>query len=142
MEIRGIIDRIDYHKSENRWRIIDYKTSEERQSVSRAYSKSKQTWYDLQLPLYAEFAIAKIAGINEAFKAGKLEIAYVNISKNFSQTPFDGAVLNEEMHSQGMNLAVQVASHIRQATFLPPRIENWKYDLQDLLPEEELSGRR
>jgi len=56
LRVTGKIDRIDYHESEEKWRIIDYKTSAKGREPHREHRKKSGQWKDLQLPLYLKLA--------------------------------------------------------------------------------------
>ncbi len=51
VKLIGRVDRIDHHKEKGEWRVLDYKTSENADPPNRTH-RSKDTWIDLQLPLY------------------------------------------------------------------------------------------
>ena len=51
--IAGRIDRVDHHAGQDRWAILDYKTSDEHKSPEVVHrTKRDRRWVDLQLPLY------------------------------------------------------------------------------------------
>jgi len=57
--VSGRIDRIDYNETENRWRILDYKTSDQGPSPEVDHGRKAgkhQEWKNLQLPIYRHFA--------------------------------------------------------------------------------------
>ncbi|HEY0256861.1 MAG TPA: PD-(D/E)XK nuclease family protein, partial [Candidatus Methylacidiphilales bacterium] len=59
LKITGKIDRIDYHASEGKWRIIDYKSSSKPKEPLQEHRKGRSAngeWKDLQLPLYLKLA--------------------------------------------------------------------------------------
>jgi RecB family exonuclease len=55
LNITGKIDRIDYHEADQRWRIVDYKTSQKQNTPAKTHMR-KGEWVDLQLPLYLKLA--------------------------------------------------------------------------------------
>jgi hypothetical protein len=56
LRITGKIDRMDYHAGQQRWRIIDYKTSAKARQPEAEHRKRSGEWKDLQLPLYLKLA--------------------------------------------------------------------------------------
>jgi hypothetical protein len=56
LQVAGKIDRIDYHPSDQKWRIIDYKTFAKPREPLREHCKASGEWKDLQLPLYLNLA--------------------------------------------------------------------------------------
>jgi ATP-dependent helicase/nuclease subunit B len=55
LSVSGKIDRIDYHPADQKWRIIDYKSSSAQKTPARTH-RGKDGWIDLQLPLYLQLA--------------------------------------------------------------------------------------
>ena len=66
IELRGRIDRIDYHPDREEWEIFDYKTSEAERNPNQSHRRRTgdggRRWVDLQLPLYRH--LAKPLGVN------------------------------------------------------------------------------
>jgi len=135
LKITGSIDRIDFNQNENKWRIIDYKTSESPIKISSVYTKKTNEWEDLQLPLYAEYALRNIPQLKESFEKGNLEIAYVNISKDFKNSSHSSIIYTQEMRDSAMELAKTTASYIVEEDYQPMNSENWLGRFKDLLPE-------
>lgn len=65
--LQGRIDRLDWHREENRWLLLDYKTSHhqewKKETPNRVHFKKSSAaatpttlWYDLQLPLYLKLS--------------------------------------------------------------------------------------
>ena len=60
IELRGRIDRIDFHPGKQEWEIFDYKTSESERTPNQSHRRKTgdgtRRWVDLQLPLYRHLA--------------------------------------------------------------------------------------
>jgi len=78
MQIRGRIDRIDYHEATKRWMVFDYKTSDHVKSPEKTH-RAEQGWIDLQLPLYRH--IVKLLDIHEPVSLG-----YILLPKETEKT--------------------------------------------------------
>ena len=77
-QIRGRIDRIDYHEATKRWMVFDYKTSDHVKPPEKTH-RAEQGWIDLQLPLYRH--IVKLLGIHEPVSLG-----YILLPKETEKT--------------------------------------------------------
>lgn len=74
IQIHGQIDRIDRHRENRTWAILDYKTGEQRKSP-REVHLSRGEWVDLQLPLYR--ILAEPHGV-----AGDVQLGYITIPRD------------------------------------------------------------
>lgn len=108
MELRGKIDRIDFHPERKCWRIIDYKTSESAKSPESVHRVKQEVngvkelrWVDLQLPLYVE--LARPLGVS-----GEIELAYFQLPKDLDDVK---VVLAEWSHNE-LQEAVGVAKNV------------------------------
>lgn len=63
IQLKGRIDRVDFHAETGRWAIFDYKTGDAG-TVPQKTHRDHEKWVDLQLPLYRHLA-AHICGHDE-----------------------------------------------------------------------------
>ena len=138
MRIKGKVDRADFHRGENRWLIIDYKTSDQRASPKDAHmagvregarnytlltdekEKPKQ-WHNLQLPLYA----ALFHGIQPD---ALVDVAYFHLPRAVTDTGLDvWDTLSDEMIQSAWDCAKGIVQDIRDGVFWPPA-DNVEYD--------------
>jgi len=138
MRIRGKIDRIDRHRKSGRFRIIDYKTSDNETTPEKAHlapvtpatpdfagitiSGAARRWIDLQLPLYKTLLTGKDS------LDGQIELAYFNLPKAISHTSLavwenftDDLLLSAEQCATG------IIRRLLRRCFWPPS-EKVKYD--------------
>lgn len=115
IELRGRIDRIDFHPQKNEWEIFDYKTSESERTPNQAHRKrtpdGDQTWVDLQLPLYRH--LAKPLGVTVA------SLGYIVLPKNRDTAKAIPARWTSAELSEADAVARQVARKILNREFLP-----------------------
>jgi ATP-dependent helicase/nuclease subunit B len=137
VRIVGKIDRIDRHPGQNRWRILDYKTSDTPQQPDKVHLQAPRSdqpdyqavsvggktraWYDLQLPLYASMLQAREGAV-------ALEVGYFNLPRATSET---GVCCwedwSEELMASGLCCARGIMEDLRAGRFWPPS-DNVKYD--------------
>ncbi len=72
-KVLGKIDRIDRHRGEKTWAILDYKTGEQAKSPRETHFRGGE-WVDLQLPLYR--LLAEPHGIR-----GDVQLGYITIPR-------------------------------------------------------------
>lgn len=94
--LSGSIDRIDENVLTKRWAILDYKSSETAAKPGKTHRK-KQTWVDLQLPLYR--VLAAELGLPE-----DVQLGYVNLPAELEAT---GVELAPQQDSGSGKKAVQ-----------------------------------
>ncbi len=116
--LSGRIDRIDYLPREDRWRIIDYKT-ESKGTTPEAAHRRKETWIDLQLPLYR--LMAQPLGVQ-----GQVELAYFLLPERSDRTRVELATWTEAELASADEVARETARNILDGKFWPP--EAVKYD--------------
>jgi ATP-dependent helicase/nuclease subunit B len=73
-KVLGKIDRIDRHRGEKTWAILDYKTGEQAKSPRETHVRGGE-WVDLQLPLYR--LLAEPHGIR-----GDVQLGYITIPRD------------------------------------------------------------
>lgn len=128
-EIRGKIDRIDYHEATNRWRVLDYKTADKAEPPAKmhlrggnerdwppAYARIEplsKWWTNLQLPLYRQ--LLADSGLEN------VSCAYFNLPKAVSATgvmewpDFDAALADS-----ALRCARGVIADVGRGRFWPP----------------------
>lgn len=74
VQILGKIDRIDRHRGDQKWAILDYKTGEQRRAPREVHF-AKGQWVDLQLPLYR--LLAEPHGVT-----GDVQLGYISIPRD------------------------------------------------------------
>lgn len=115
VELRGRIDRIDYHPDREIWRVWDYKTGDKATDPDKAHRK-QDDWCDLQLPLYRN--ICRELGIE-----GPIELGYICLSKSPQEAIFRVAPWTEEQLRSADEKADWVVRQIRRGIF--PRSEGY-----------------
>lgn len=111
--VSGRIDRIDFHEKSNRWRILDYKTSDQGPSPEKDHGRKAgkdQDWKKLQLPLYRHFAPTLNLG-------GKVipedaEVGFFNLPGKTSARSIQIAPWTENDYEDAINLAHEIVSEI------------------------------
>jgi hypothetical protein len=83
IQIKGRIDRIEYHEQEKILKIIDLKTGNPDTFMTSVVTRKELT--DLQLPLYGLFFSEKISEYFSQYRSAHLEVAYQFIGKNSRQ---------------------------------------------------------
>ncbi len=143
MRITGKIDRIDFLPGENRWRIIDYKTKDQREPPDNAHiggarddapeyalaptetGRPKQ-WHDLQLPLYAVL----FRGLESE---GPVEVAHFHLPRAVTDTGLDvWDGLSDNLIQSAWDCAKGIVRDIQQGVFWPPA-DNVKHDAFETL---------
>ncbi|MEZ6057421.1 MAG: PD-(D/E)XK nuclease family protein [Planctomycetaceae bacterium] len=122
LELRGTIDRIDYHPETGRWRILDYKTSEKKRTPEQSHRTKDGIWKDLQLPLYRE--LARPLGVS-----GKVELAYFNLPKDLAEVGVEVADWDDLLLKEAVDVARGVMRKILDGEF---------WDLKQMPPDDEL----
>jgi RecB family exonuclease len=112
VKISGRIDRIDHHKSEDRFRVLDYKTFDSKKAPDKTH-RLKDQWIDLQLPLYRHLA-------SEYGVEGTVELGYFIISKTQEATDVACANWDEATLDSADEEARRVISKILNNEFGVP----------------------
>ena len=114
MNLRGRIDRIDFHPETETHRIYDYKTSDTAKTPQKTHYRPKQDeWIDLQLPLYRHL----VQALN---LDGNLELGYINLPKKLDDVKDAIASWSEEELASADDQARQVIRDVRANRFWPP----------------------
>ncbi len=131
VRVSGKIDRIDHNHITGRWRVVDYKTSDQKKSPAQAHLrplKADETvpewaildlgggadvWRDLQLPLYIRSRVE--AG------GGSWEAAYFDLPKAVGETGVTTWMEYTALHAaSAAACAAGVCASIREGKFWPP----------------------
>lgn len=133
----GTIDRVERHDTTGRMRIVDYKTSRQKQGPAGAHRRKVKAeeasdasqqwkhftdgrghlmrWTDLQLPLYVEAARRKWP------EAGEIEAAYVCLPatvEDIKMRSWEG--LDEHLLSSAWLCAERAVQQMKDGVFWPP----------------------
>jgi hypothetical protein len=73
VQLRGRIDRIDYHPTKKAWAIWDYKAGNNISQPAAAHLKRDGTWRDLQLPLYC-WLVQELLGDDQPEELGYISL--------------------------------------------------------------------
>ena len=109
VQIHGQIDRIDRHRGDHTWAILDYKTGEQRRAP-REIHFSKGQWVDLQLPLYR--LLAEPHGVT-----GDVQLGYISIPRDNDRLECLLADWSEEELREAEAVARLTASRILNREF-------------------------
>ena len=157
LKLSGIIDRIDRNAETDAWRIMDYKTFNERStpasthfgSASKAWINdaiceiiikgrhSQKAWVDLQLPLY-RFILEHSLG--PTYEIQEPTTAYFLLPSDPYTTGIEAFVElnktdNDEAYESAMNCAQTVAEKVAAGIFWPPQPFNkpWEDPIEALM---------
>ncbi len=131
IRIKGKIDRADFHPDRKTWRIIDYKTKDQREPPDKSHigtarettpdyalvpiekGKPKQ-WHDLQLPLYA--VLFRTLEPN-----GPVSVAHFQLPRAVTDTGLDvWDTLSDDLLQSAWDCAKGVVADIEAGVFWPP----------------------
>ena len=112
----GRIDRIDFHESAKKIRVLDFKTADTAQSPDKTHRKNDE-WVDLQLPLYRHLwpAAAKVRAVDCT-----VELAYFNLPKTVDDTEVCIARWDSGLLEEADEVARRVIRGLRDEEFWPP----------------------
>jgi len=116
--IVGKVDRIDYNRDLDRYRLIDYKTGDAGDSPEATHRKTKdglKTWVGLQLPLYQRMAAQALK-----IDASKIEVGYILLPKHVDKAGYKAAEWTADEFQSAYDVAVSVLHDIRHEKFWPP----------------------
>jgi hypothetical protein len=111
--LSGRIDRIDYNRALNRYRIIDFKSANNAVNAQRIFHQD--TWIDLQMPLYG-FALRELT------KESDVEYVYMNLSADVTSDPVYSLSISSQQMTEALEIANAVAAKVRAGIFWPPQI--------------------
>ncbi len=134
IELRGVIDRIDYNRNTDAYLVLDYKTGDSAKDAGAAHRKRDGTWVNLQLPLYLLHSRQMLE--SENVTAGYINLAADADAKKDSMR--SSADWNEDELQEARSEASRIAQRIEQQVFWPPSERPPKYDsFAELFPLEE-----
>ena len=136
LQIRGQIDRIDYHPARNEWLIIDYKTGDAALGPAEVHLAGGE-WVDLQLPLYRWLsATLEIPG--------EPRVAYIALGRNPPADPceiFKPAEWDADQWAQAYWKMFRVAEDVAAGRFWPPSSIAPAFDEFGCIVQEGVFGR-
>ncbi|MEZ6063750.1 MAG: PD-(D/E)XK nuclease family protein [Planctomycetaceae bacterium] len=104
VSLKGRVDRIDRHSKTGRWRVLDYKTSENARKPEATH-RSKGEWVDLQLPLYR--LLVRSHDVD-----GEIELGYIHLPGDLSAVGLSIADWSAEDLAAAYDVASAVAADI------------------------------
>jgi len=110
--VTGRIDRIDQH-GDGTWRLLDYKTGEQRRTPQEVHRAPDGGWIDLQLPLYA--LLVRQLGLE-----GRVELGFVHLARELDGPVLSLADWSEEELDEAWEVAREVVRQVRRERFWPP----------------------
>lgn len=112
----GRIDRVDRHRATGKFRVLDYKTSDEPADPERSHCVGKgdrRRWIDLQLPIYRHL-LAEQLGVPET----SIEVGYVRLARSSSAPVFRTIEhWSDEFFAEAIEKAREVVRAIRERRF-------------------------
>ena len=117
--LSGKIDRIDHHPDEDRWDVLDYKTSARGRSPDRTH-RDAQGWIDLQLPLYRHLLV-EVGGMPDLDLANPLRVGvgYFNVPSRVEEIRIETASWSTEEFASADDAARDVVRAVREGRFWP-----------------------
>jgi hypothetical protein len=131
IQLKGRIDRIDYHEGRNEWAVWDYKTGDSIKKPESAHRRRDGTWIDLQLPLY-EFLVSELLDGARPRELGYIAIGRDENSLGFWNAkdwrrPKDECDNSDEALDKGLDVAMDIVRTIRAGDIF--RLDGWQpYD--------------
>ncbi len=120
VRLSGKIDRIDHHPEEDRWEVLDYKTSARGKTPDRTHRDS-HGWIDLQLPLYRHLLV-EVAGMPELdlAKPDRVGVGYFNVPARVEEIRIETASWTVPEYDSADDAAREVVRAVREERFWPP----------------------
>ena len=118
--LSGKIDRIDHHAGEDRWEVLDYKTSKNAKTPDQTH-RDPRGWIDLQLPLYRHLLV-EVGGLPEIDLANpdRIGVGYFNVPARVEEIRIDSATWSAEEYESADDTARDVVRAVREGVFWPP----------------------
>ncbi len=141
--LRGRIDRVDHHPDQDRWLLLDYKTSRRARTPEEIHRKKSgrkkddpMEWVDLQLPLYRHLirGVVHEGAPLVPHPADQVELGYINLPSELEDTGI--AVATEWSRTDLMEadeLARDVVRFLRENRF------EWEPELTRIRPDDDLA---
>jgi ATP-dependent helicase/nuclease subunit B len=126
--LHGYIDRVDFNPTLKKYRVIDFKTSDNHKTPAEAHfgtvrehhqdfmvipDKTPRVWTDLQLPLYRYLLEEQLEPDTT------IELGYYNLPKAVSDASFAPLKLDEDKYQHGVTCAAHIVEAIRKRVFDP-----------------------
>jgi hypothetical protein len=120
--LRGRIDRVDLNTDGKRWRVLDYKTSENPSKPRQAHGPGQRDglWRDLQLPLYELLSASLSKEYSERGFDPRPGLGYVNLPRDVQQTRERMADWSDEELDTARDAADGVVRAVRDGRFEKP----------------------
>lgn len=117
--LRGRIDRVDLNIDGKRWRVLDYKTSENPSTPRQAHGPGKRDgrWRDLQLPLYELLSASLSKEYSELGFDPRPGLGYMNLPRDTGETRERMADWADEELDTARDAADDVVRAIRDGRF-------------------------
>lgn len=117
VQLRGRIDRIDYHAASKTLAILDYKTADTARKPQLTH-RDGDAWIDLQLPLYRH--LVQAAGLKQIdIPKCRVELGYILLPKDVQQVGLAQAEWTEGELDGADEVARHVIRQIRAGVFEP-----------------------
>lgn len=117
VQLRGRIDRIDYHAASKTLAILDYKTADTARKPQQTH-RNGDAWIDLQLPLYRH--LVQAAGLKQIdVPKCRIELGYILLPKDVQQVGLALAEWTESELDEADETARHVIRQIRAGVFEP-----------------------
>jgi RecB family exonuclease len=148
--LRGRIDRVDHHPESGRWRLIDYKTSEDGENPTGTHLKGrgeKRRWEDLQLPLYRlllpHLPLADGSALPpDPERSTLVEVGYVVLPRDLDRAGWLPAAFTAEDLEEAWDRAAELARELQSGVvrFDRPRMDRALNRNDPLRPVLGLTG--
>jgi ATP-dependent helicase/nuclease subunit B len=112
MQLTGRIDRIDFNEATGKRQILDYKTGDAGDEPKKTHRR-RDTWIDLQLPLYRHLVRALEI-------SGPVELAYIRLPKRIDLSVLAKANWSEAELESADEMAYKIVRQVREQKFWPP----------------------
>jgi len=123
MILTGRIDRIEYHPEQDRWAVLDYKTSEKAEGPEQTHQRGREKrWVDLQLPLYRHLLPAARDADGQAVVTGalddaRIDVGYILLPGDVQQIGLAAAAWSPDDLAEADEAARQVVRLVRANRF-------------------------
>jgi ATP-dependent helicase/nuclease subunit B len=118
VELRGRIDRIDFHESLRRLCVLDYKTADAGDAPAKTHRRGDE-WIDLQLPLYRH--LVRSASLAVKLPADvPIDLGYILLPKDATGVGLALAEWDEAFLQSADERAREILQAILDQKFWPP----------------------
>jgi hypothetical protein len=116
--VQGRIDRIDYHETQRKLCVVDYKTADSGDKPQQTHRKGDE-WIDLQLPLYRHLVRAAKLPVGVSTDL-PIELGYIVLPLDLKSVGLILADWDEAMLRSADEKAREIVQAIRDQRFWPP----------------------